>query len=693
LRLPILPLLAAALVAASAALGAPGASPSDWTTYGNDLGRSGAALAAPDLKSLKVRWNLQLPGVFSAQPLVVHDRPSQGQATIYAVTSAGTVVGVAPNGFVRWQVELGQLANPCPQLDGWGNTGTPVADPATNSLYLADAFGRLHALDLNSGAEHPGWPVRIYPDFSDELVWGAMTLVHGALYVPTGSYCDLPMEGKIIRVDLADRGVSSWTVVPYDLGGGGGIWGWGGIASSRKSGSLFVVTGNAFEGGSNKGDAFTEAAGYGEQLVQLDRSLQVQTAVHPLPYGKLVDNDLVGSPVVFERPDCGEIVIALAKSGAVYGWKTSDIGQKTLFTVQLAKFDPTNPVVSQPAWDAATNTLVFTASGRVIGLRVGADCRAKIGFSHMFGPHRLVGSPTVSTGIAWQTDAPHAADYLVGIDLETGRQVARLRIGEHVLVAPTIVDGQIILGGFNGMLFGLGPPIAQPALPEKPGRGGIARQVSYFGRFGWRAVEGGVLGTTDRGKSWKPVLKVPVDRVLRASRLMGVVTTPSGPRKCACSPRVLWTGDAGKTWRLSGAIGGAYAGGRTGLYWWKGADVFQVTPWPTQNGPLHAAKVFSSETGRIAAGDFADGVFYGVWGAHRGGRAWDTAPKLVKIADGKPTTIELPETNGAVLVQEIRVTGKTVQVRAYDYGFANADTPTVMWTSQDGGATWALARS
>ena len=57
---------------------------------------------------------------------------------------------------------------------------------ATHAIYVADAFGRVHALDLATGAERPGWPVTVYTDFRRELVWGALTNVHGPLGVEAG---------------------------------------------------------------------------------------------------------------------------------------------------------------------------------------------------------------------------------------------------------------------------------------------------------------------------------------------------------------------------------------------------------------------------------------------------------------------------------------------------------------------------
>ena len=182
---------------------------------------------------------------------------------------------------MRWRVELGQLERVCQQIDGYGVTGTPAVDPATHSLYLADAFGRIHSLDLATGAERPGWPVTVYTDFRRELVWGALTIVDGSVYFGTGSYCDRKMVGKVFRVQIATGAVSQWEVVPKRLGGGGGVWGWGGLAYSAARDSLYAVTGNAFEGGTNSGKRFREYAGYGERIVELGSDLRVRGSSHP----------------------------------------------------------------------------------------------------------------------------------------------------------------------------------------------------------------------------------------------------------------------------------------------------------------------------------------------------------------------------------------------------------------------------
>jgi len=205
-----------------------------------------------------------------------------------------------------------------PTRTGGAAATTTTLNGAANALYVADAFGRLHALDLTTGAEHDSWPVRVFSDFRRELAWGALTLADGAVYVPTASYCDSPSMGGVYRVDLASRDVGFWISVPADQGGGGGVWGWGGTAYSPGDDALYAVTANAFDGGSNTGDDFSESAGYGEHLVKLAPDLSVEDSNHPADLTTPADLDFVSSPVVFYRTGCGELVVGAGSR--VYFW-------------------------------------------------------------------------------------------------------------------------------------------------------------------------------------------------------------------------------------------------------------------------------------------------------------------------------------------------------------------------------------
>src|SRR5262249_21972753 len=201
-----------------------------------------------------------------------------------------------------------------------------------------------------------GWPVRVFTDFRRELVWGALSLADGSVYVPTASYCDAPALGGVHRVDVGSRQVTSWFGVPIEQGGGGGGWGWGGTADSPGDDALFAVTANAFPGGANSGDGFSESAGYGEHLVELAPDLTVEAANAPsLTDG--VDLDFVGSPVVFSRSGCGELAAAADKDDVLFVWRTNQIGSGPIAQLRLEPYDARDPLLSQLAWSPSLSSL------------------------------------------------------------------------------------------------------------------------------------------------------------------------------------------------------------------------------------------------------------------------------------------------------------------------------------------------
>jgi hypothetical protein len=416
----------AALVGTLGASGSVASTPvSGWITFGNGIGRSSDAGGA--VKSTGARWAVKLPGHITSQPIVVRSAAGTGRATVYAATSAGVVQAFSDTGRELWRVQVGRIADhPCKQLDGYGVTGTPVADRVTHYLYVADALGRLHALSLDSGKERPGWPVRLYSDVRQELVWGALTVVGYSLYLGTGSYCDAPMVGHVIRVNLLTRAVSRWAVVPEARGGGGGIWGWGGLAYSSSRRSLLAVTGNAFRGGTNDGDAFREWEPYGEHLVELTPSLRVRSANHPADVNTPDDLDFVGSPVVVTRPGCREQVVALNKNGRVYAWETKRIAAGTVWQVRLAGADPAHPLITQAAYSAALRALYVTTGKGLVKIALTAGCKGRVAWTRKLGV--INSTPTVAGGTVWAVGW-HTGAVLEGVDGRTGKVVARRALG------------------------------------------------------------------------------------------------------------------------------------------------------------------------------------------------------------------------------------------------------------------------
>jgi hypothetical protein len=667
--------LTAVVLSAARAAERPG-----WSTYGGDPGRSGSVSGSLAPDSVRLEFVLPIRGRVTSQVLAARDVPTAGLTTLYVATSAGLIYAFSETGYVRWQADLGQLGNQCPQLDGYGVTGTPVIDPETRTLYAADALGRLHALDLATGLERLGWPVTLYDDPAGELVWGALTFVDGHVYAPTGSYCDAgPFEGKVIGVDVESRDVSTWTSVPAESGGGGAIWGWGGVAYSRSLQALFVATGNAFEGGTNRGPDFTESAGFGESVVSLSPGLEVLGASHPESIDQPLDLDFVGSPVVFERPDCGELVAAHDKNAQLFGWRANDLQAGPLWTIDLERFDPSNPVLSQLAYDPARHALYAVTGSHLVRVDIGADCSASVAWSRELPTFSLNGSPTIAGDMLWF--AQSGTPTLVGADTDFGFNIASLALPGLTLAAPTVLDGRIFVGTFTGQLVGFSSSSAAavqagPDAPAVPGHSSWSD-----GRHGWVSRESGVWATEDGGRHWRQIFDRPATRVVRTSVSTGVIRTATVASGCTCAYD-LWTKDGGRHWTATRTIGGGLIGRGSSLYWLAagGTELQRVSPWPPV-GRIHSRAVATVDSGRIVALVLVPG---GIAALVKDGSTGDASILVVRGADTE--SLPLPAPPGELIAQSLRSYGDELVVDGTV--FSGGTTQQVRWTSDGEVTSW-----
>ncbi len=647
-----------------------------WLTFGGGPGRPGATTAS--VGKLNTSWFAPLPGTITGQPLVAHNVPRAGDTTVYVGTADGFLYALAANGYVRWRVDLGRFTLPsCPQIpDGFGLTGTPVIDPATRAIYVADAFGRLHALDLATGAEKQGWPVVLYKDYKRELVWGALLDADGSIYAGTGSYCDQPMEGKLFRVSLADRSVSSWTSVPDAQGGGGGIWGWGGVAYSASRQAIFVVTGNAFEGGSNTGSSFSEAAGYGEHIVELSPGLDVEAADAPVLTG-FADLDFVGSPVVADMPGCGELVAAQAKNGMFFAWNADSVSSGPVWSLKLQNADPGAPLLTQPTWSAAYHSFFVVTASKLVRIQLDSTCRPTIAWRTALGDATLYPSPTVAGRTVWVPlpvkDLSGVNEALLGIDARTGRVQVREPMQGISFAPPTALPRMLFVASMHG--------VGSRAFPVDHGRpaAALSRYTSAVDvKHEWQSREDGVYSTDDGGKHWRRIYPRYASRVLRLSATTGVISVGSPGPACQCATRQLWTQNGGRTWRQ--AVIGDHFVGRVGvLYWWTDTGLYQAAP------GLRSSTRLATTDGRIVSAALVDG------GAAALVDRYGRPPQVIVATGSTPRVVTLPMGPMTSVVRSIRVVGSQLVVRGtYLSGDASA-AATVDWSSHDGGLTWILA--
>ena len=670
----LLAALAGALaVCAGAGAQAPGSS---WLGYGNSPERDGTASA----ESAPVTRLFVLPvdGRITGQVLA-------DDGTFYAATTAGEVVAFTADGYVRWRTGVGQLAHSCAQLDGYGIVGTGVIDASTGTLYVADAFGRLHALDVGTGAERDGWPIRVFSDFRRELVWGALTLADGAVYIPTASYCDSPSVGGVFRVDLASRQISSWISVPTSEGGGGGVWGWGGTAYDPESDALFAVTANALSGGSNTGSDFTESAGYGEHLVELGPDLSVQAADHPADLTSPLDLDFTGSPVVIDRAGCGKLIVGADKDNIVYAWRADDIGAGPIWELPLQAFDPSDPLLSQLAWSGSLDSLYAVTGTQFVRISIADDCSEKVEWQRPLGTNTENGSPTIAGDTVWF--AVNGDPQLVGYDARTGVKLYDAPLGGTTLAAPTIVDGRLVVGTFNGLVEGFTFADSPPA-PKVS-----ATRPSWAGtRYAFQRRVTGVYATEDGAQSWHLVYPGPTLAAMRLSKRTGLISVGFDPGRCMCASRQLWTNDGGGTWHETATVGPRFTvGGGGDVYFWNAGTLRRLGTFPRTIASVHLSS-------HVVA-TFTDGTIVDVEPTPSGvaalvstrihGQGWDTSPRVVIMQGGVAQTVQLPVVRGRYLATSLRVSWPNLTVAGSDYVADPARQ--VTWTSTDGGVTWTTA--
>jgi hypothetical protein len=229
-----------------------------------------------------------------------------------------------------------------------GITGTPVINPATNTMYVVGAskengvyFLRLHALNILTGAEQANSPVAIQatvtgtgngssggkltfsPLWQDQRP--ALSYYNGYVYIAFGSHGDNgPWHGWLFSYNGTTLAQTA-AVCTSANGVGDGIWMSGAampIDSDGPGGRLFVTTGN---GTYTAYPPFNASAEFGDSTVDFSLSnggLQATDAFTPFNQAKLSSGDAdLGSGGILMLPDqqgsYPHILIQVGKEGRI----------------------------------------------------------------------------------------------------------------------------------------------------------------------------------------------------------------------------------------------------------------------------------------------------------------------------------------------------------------------------------------
>jgi hypothetical protein len=293
-----------------------------------------------------LQWSAPVDGWVNAQPLYMNGLMVNGAPhnVVFFVTANDSVYAFdGDTGVPLWQVSVippgatavtGTAAGltSAPLI---GILGTPVIDPASNTMYLVaetleqngtSFVHRLHALDLASGSEKFGGPVLVNdPQMAPvhKLQRTGLTLANGNVYFGIGSIQDIhPYHGLVFAFNaqtLAEQAV--WAATP--TGSDGGVWMGGSAPSVDADGNIYVTTGDGTLDGS---------ANFGEAAVKLSPGLQVLDYFAPYNYAAYnAANVDLGSGAVVVVPDQAgshpHELIVCGKPTPVYVLDRDNLGQ------------------------------------------------------------------------------------------------------------------------------------------------------------------------------------------------------------------------------------------------------------------------------------------------------------------------------------------------------------------------------
>ena len=235
-----------------------------------------------------------------------------------------------------------------------GITGTPVIDPASQTIYLVALsknsstnaiIQRLHAIDIATGQERPRSPVVIaasvigtgYDNSNGTITFAAkmqkqrpaLLLLNAVIYVAFAGFLDTDFyHGWLMGYDASTLNLVTVFNDTID-GGRGGIWMSGGGPAADSQGNIYLLTGNGdfnanTTGGRNYGDSFLKlgtSAGLSvsDWFTPFD---QLNLAANDLDFGggsAVVLVDLPGGPAA-------HLVIGGSKAGTLYVLNRDSLG-------------------------------------------------------------------------------------------------------------------------------------------------------------------------------------------------------------------------------------------------------------------------------------------------------------------------------------------------------------------------------
>jgi outer membrane protein assembly factor BamB len=406
---------------------------------------------------------------------------------VYVATEGNTTWALnAATGQPIWHSAPIPQADLTPQCPGLfqgkiGVQGTPVIDHANNRLFVVSGKGYLHAYDMATGADLPGFNLLLL-DAADvsprTMVYGGLTLSPdgSSIYVGTaGDPCDdQPYHGQVVHASTTNPAAILQRWFPTGASGpnGGGIWGYGGVSIPPDGTVVYALTGNAF--------ATPENAGFAEHVVKLTPTLAVAASNSPLSPAPNGDIDFGATAMLFQRPNCPTMLAAYNKSGRLFIYNRATIQQAgpiQTFTIAQDSADGSN--IGMPAFDPVLNQLyVVSPSGSapndagtykhgLIALSIDSTCSVKTtpAWQKQVGINDASFNPAIppvaANGVVYYADG--LGNDVFAFNATNGAQLFHdhytpVQSGEGNFASPSVVNGQLFVAGSDHVVHAYSLP-------------------------------------------------------------------------------------------------------------------------------------------------------------------------------------------------------------------------------------------
>jgi hypothetical protein len=477
-------------------------------TYHNDNARTGLYPVETILTPSNVNastfgklFTLQVDSYVYAQPLFVPGLSIGGKThdVVFVVTEKNSVYAFDANasGPALWHTNVGTALscsdlNDCGDLvPGAGITGTPVIDPASQTMFLvaltkdsAGSHHRLHAIDLTSGAEKLGGPVNVSPTASGT---GANSTNGSVAFDPATHYqrCALLLVGGVVYVGIGGNAESNsnnhgW-IVGYKASNlastmtfcaspndnWSSLWQSGGGLSSDSAGYVYAETANGTF------DVDTGGSDYGDSALKLGATGKVVDYFTPHNQAALSSGDIdfgSANPVIL--PDqSGSVpheLLASGKPGILYLINRDNMGHfRSGSDSQIVQSVPAFPntsgvtsgIFASPVyWNGRVYVTAIDGDVRAFTLSAGklstsptSQTKAQFSFP---GATTSISSNGTTAGIVWVLDGNGGVLYAydatnLGSELYDTNQASggRDTPGQPVKFAvPTVAGGHVYVG-------------------------------------------------------------------------------------------------------------------------------------------------------------------------------------------------------------------------------------------------------